>query len=94
MEFVVVLEFVGLLMLIVAAAALLSHGTEAIAERYGANFTGSIVLAMITTLPEYMFVIWACVKTRYDMAVGSAVGRVLFSSRWAMDRSFCLPRRA
>jgi cation:H+ antiporter len=74
MEFVVVLEFVGLLTLIVAAAALLSHGAEAIAERYGANFTGSIVLAIITTLPEYMFVIWASVKTRYDMAVGSAVG--------------------
>jgi cation:H+ antiporter len=70
----IVLEFVGLLALLTAAAALLSYGAEAVAERYGANFAGSIVLALITTLPEYMFVIFASMKGRYDMAVGSAVG--------------------
>jgi len=67
-------EFLGLLLILTAAAAVLSYGAEALADRYGANFTGSIVLAMITTLPEYMFVIWASVKGHYDMAVGSAVG--------------------
>jgi cation:H+ antiporter len=71
---VVALEFIGLLAILTAAAALLSYGAEVLAERYGANFTGSIVLALITTLPEYMFVIWAAVKGRYDMAVGSTVG--------------------
>ncbi len=70
----IALEFIGLLAVLTAAAALLSYGAEALAERYGANFTGSIVLAIITTLPEYMFVIWASITDRYDMAVGSAVG--------------------
>jgi cation:H+ antiporter len=71
---VIALEFIGLLAILTASAALLSYGAEELAERYGANFTGSIVLAVITTMPEYMFVIWACLKGRHDMAVGSAVG--------------------
>ena len=70
----IVLEFVGLLAILTVAAALLSYGAEALAERYGANFTGSIVLALITTLPEYMLVIWASIKGLYHEAVGSAVG--------------------
>jgi len=70
----VALEFVGLLLILTGAAALLSHGAEVLAERYGVNFAGSIVLALITTLPEYMFVIWASIKGHYEMAVGSAVG--------------------
>jgi cation:H+ antiporter len=70
----VALEFVGLLLILTGAAALLSYGAETLAARYGANFTGSIVLALITTLPEYMFVIWASIKGHYEMAVGSAVG--------------------
>jgi cation:H+ antiporter len=74
MDDVIALEFIGLLAILTGAAALLSFGAEALAERYGANFTGSIVLAVITTMPEYMFVIWACIKGHYDMAVGSAVG--------------------
>lgn len=69
-----VLEFIGLLLIVVGAAALLSYGAEIFSEKYGANFTGSILLALITTLPEYMFVIWACIKLKYSMAVGSAVG--------------------
>jgi len=71
---VIALEFGGLLVVLTAAAALLSYGAEPLAERYGANFTGSIVLALITTLPEYMFVIVTSIKGDYDMAVGSAVG--------------------
>lgn len=70
----IAVEFIGLLVILTAAAALLSYGAEHLAERFGANFTGSIVLALITTLPEYMFVIWASIKGRYDMAVGSAIG--------------------
>lgn len=67
-------HFFLLLLGITFAAALLSYGAEKFAERWGANFVGSIVLGLITTLPEYFFVIWACIKGRYDMAVGSAVG--------------------
>ena len=69
-----VIEFLVLLLIIAGAAILLSLGAETLAERYGANFTGSIVLGLITTMPEYMFVIWAVIKGQYHMAVGSAVG--------------------
>ena len=64
------LLFIG----IIVAAALLSYGAEVFAERWGANFVGSVVLGLITTLPEFFFVIWACIKNEYQMAVGSAVG--------------------
>ena len=64
------LLFVG----IILAATLLSYGAEIFAERWGANFVGSIVLGLITTLPEYLFVIWASIKGQYPMAVGSAIG--------------------
>ena len=64
------LLFIG----IVFAAWLLSYGAEIFAERWGANFVGSIVLGLITTLPEFFFVLWACIKNQYQMAVGSAVG--------------------
>lgn len=67
-------EFVGLLFVIVGAAWLLSIGAEKLAEKYGANFAGSILLALVTTLPEYLFVFWAAVKSEYQMAIGSAVG--------------------
>lgn len=67
-------EFFLLFIGIVFAATLLSYGAEIFAERWGANFVGSVVLGLITTLPEYFFVIWACIKGKYEMAVGSAVG--------------------
>jgi|GEM_PF-272935 len=69
-----VLEFLGLLLVIVAAAWLLSVGAEKLAEKYGSNFAGSILLALVTTLPEYLFVFWASLKGQYSVAVGSAVG--------------------
>lgn len=69
-----ILETIILLLIIAFAAALLSHGAEIIAEKYGANFAGSIVLALVTTLPEYMFVFWASLKGQYAMAIGSAIG--------------------
>ncbi len=67
-------EFFGLLVVIIGAAWLLSIGAEKLAEKYGANFAGSILLALVTTLPEYLFVFWAAVKSEYQMAIGSAVG--------------------
>jgi cation:H+ antiporter len=70
----VVLEALILFLIIVSAAAMLSHGAEMIAEKYGPNFAGSIILAFVTTLPEYMFVFWASLKGAYDVALGSAVG--------------------
>jgi cation:H+ antiporter len=70
----VVAEFLGLLIVIVGAAWLLSLGAEVLAEKYGANFAGSILLALVTTLPEYLFVYWAATKGNYEMALGSVVG--------------------
>lgn len=67
-------HFFSLLLIITAASAILSYGAERLAKRYGANLVGSIFLALIGTLPEYMFVIWASIKGNYDVAVGSTIG--------------------
>lgn len=70
----VYLVFTGLLLVIVFAAYLLSRGAEVLAEKWGCNIVGSIILALVTTLPEYAFVYWASVKGNYQMAIGSAIG--------------------
>lgn len=70
----IVVEFLVLLGIIVFAAYLLSRGAETLAARWGCNIVGSIVLALLTTLPEYAFVYWASVKGQYQMAIGSAIG--------------------
>ncbi len=70
----VFLEFTGLLLLIMFAAYLLSHGAEVMADKWGTTIAGSLILGLLTTLPEYTFVYWASVKGRYDMAIGSAIG--------------------
>jgi len=70
----ILLEFTVLLALVIGAAYLLSHGAEAVADKWGTTIAGSIVLGLLTTLPEYTFVYWASVKGRYDMAIGSAIG--------------------
>lgn len=67
-------EFTGLLVLVIGAAYLLSHGAEVLSDKWGSTIAGSIVLGLLTTLPEYMFVFWASMKGRYDMAIGSAIG--------------------
>lgn len=67
-------EFTGLLLIIVFAAYLLSRGAEVLADKWGCNIVGSLVLALFTTLPEYAFVFWASMKDQYQMAVGSAIG--------------------
>lgn len=68
------LEFFGLLAVVVVAAYMLSHGAEVLSDKWGTTIAGSIVLGLLTTLPEYTFVYWACIKGRYDMAIGSAIG--------------------
>ncbi|MCC6441996.1 MAG: sodium:calcium antiporter [Armatimonadetes bacterium] len=70
----VFVEFAALFLVLMLAAYLLSHGAETLTEKWGANLVGSIILGLFTTLPEYMFVFWASMKGRYDMAVGSAIG--------------------
>jgi len=70
----VVAVFTGLLLIIVFASYLLSRGTEVLAEKWGCNIVGSLLLALVTTLPEYTFVFWATRKGGYEMAVGSAIG--------------------
>ena len=69
-----IVGFVGLLFVIVFAAYLLSRGAEVLAEKWGFNIVGSVILALVTTLPEYAFVFWASVKGEYQMAIGSAIG--------------------
>ncbi|MEW6104032.1 MAG: hypothetical protein AB1630_09540 [bacterium] len=67
-------HFFGLLVIITFASAILSYGSESLAKRYGANLVGSVFLGLISTLPEYMFVIWASIKGNYDVAIGSTIG--------------------
>lgn len=69
-----ILEFLGLLVAITIGGWLLSNGAETAAERYGANFAGSILLALVTTIPEYLFVIFAMLKSQPDVALGSTIG--------------------
>ena len=52
------LTFIFLLLVITFAAYLLSIGSEKLAEKWGANIVGSLILALVTTLPEYSFVFW------------------------------------
>lgn len=68
------LHFLGLLLIITLASSLLSYGAETLEKKFGANLVGSILLALVGTLPEYMFVIWAAVKGNYDVAIGSTIG--------------------
>jgi len=82
----VVVVFLGLLLVITLASYLLSRGAEVLAEKWGCNIVGSLLLALVTTLPEYTFVYWAAVKAgnpslsaakqeaMYQMAIGSAIG--------------------
>ena len=70
----IVLEFLVLTFILVFAAYLLSRGAEVLAEKWGYNIVGSIILALVTTLPEYAFVFVASTKGRYDMAIASAIG--------------------
>lgn len=68
------LKFLILLLILFAAAVGLSYGSERLAGRWGANFVGSIVLALVTTLPEYLFVFWASLKGEFGIAIGSITG--------------------
>ncbi len=70
----VVIVFLSLMAVIIFAAYLLSRGAEVLAEKWGSNIVGSILLALVTTLPEYAFVYWASMKDQYQMAIGSAIG--------------------
>ena len=70
----VFVEFSGLLVIIVLAAYLLSHGAEVLSDKWGTTIAGSLILGLLTTLPEYTFVYWAAMKGHFDMAIGSAIG--------------------
>jgi len=69
-----IIWFLLLLLAITLGGWLLSHGAETMAEKYGANFAGSILLALVTTLPEYLFVYFAMAHNRPEVALGSAIG--------------------
>ncbi len=71
----VLIEFALLLLVITAGGALLSEGAEKTAEKFGVNFAGSILLALVTTMPEYLFVIFAVTKhDAPEVGLGSVIG--------------------
>lgn len=53
------LEFLGLLLIIFICSLIMSIAVEKLAARWGANFAGSILLGLVTVLPEYLFVFFA-----------------------------------
>ncbi len=82
--FLLIGEFLGLLTIIFVCSIILSEAVERLAERWGANFSGSILLGLVTVLPEYAFVFWAVHQgaslegqaqaDRYAIAIGSVTG--------------------
>jgi len=67
-------EFAGLLVVIFVCSLILSEAVERLAERWGTNFSGSILLGLVTVLPEYLIVFWATWGGEYRGALGSATG--------------------
>lgn len=67
-------EFTGLLLVIFVCSVAMSIAVEKLAERWGANFSGSILLGLVTVLPEYLIVFFAVKKGEYDGAVGAVTG--------------------
>jgi len=67
-------EFMGLLAVIFVCSLVLSEAVERLAERWGSNFSGSILLGLVTVLPEYLIVFWAVWGGEYRGALGSATG--------------------
>ncbi|MHA2250750.1 MAG: sodium:calcium antiporter [Candidatus Kariarchaeaceae archaeon] len=65
---------IGLLIVIGIASEFLAKGAEILETKFGAGFTGSVVLGFITMLPELIFVLVAVNEMKYDIALGSAVG--------------------
>lgn len=71
----VFVKFALLLLAVTGGGALLSEGAESVAEKYGVNFAGSILLALVTTIPEYLFVIFAVQRHNApEVGLGSAIG--------------------
>jgi len=67
-------EFIALLGVVFVGSLIMSIAVERLAERWGANFAGSILLGLVTVLPEYLIVFWAVWGGEYQGAVGSATG--------------------
>ena len=67
-------EFIGLLLIIFVCSLALSEAVERLAERWGSNFAGSILLGLVTVIPEYLFVFWAVRLGEYPVALGSVTG--------------------
>lgn len=97
MLFTLILEAVGLLLIIAFSSELLAKGSHVLEVKFGAGFTGSVVLGFITMLPELIFVLVAVNEAVHaettdkksellDVALGSAVGGniLLFTLGFAM----------
>ncbi|MCY3413451.1 MAG: hypothetical protein INQ03_17555 [Candidatus Heimdallarchaeota archaeon] len=94
---ITVLKALGLLIAIGVASELLAKGSEILEKKFGAGFTGSVILGFITMLPELIFVLVAVNEAvdadtmtkqseLLDIALGSAVGGniLLFTVGYAM----------
>jgi cation:H+ antiporter len=60
--------------LIAIAGWFLSKTADVLAKKLSEAFVGSIVLGLITTAPEYYFVILTLLMGEYEVSVGSTIG--------------------
>ncbi len=92
-----ILQAIGLLLIIAIASEFLAKGSHVLEIKFGAGFTGSVILGFITMLPELIFVLVAVNEANIeldpvkegellDIALGSAVGGniLLFTLGFAM----------
>lgn len=76
-----ILQTVGVGAVILVAGYALATSGEALAEQtgLGASFFGAVALAMATSLPEISTVSAAVRLRRYEMALGDALGAIVFN---------------
>ena len=60
--------------LIAIAGWFLSKTADVLAKKLSEAFIGSVVLGLITTAPEYYFVILTLLMGEYEVSVGSTIG--------------------
>lgn len=70
----IILETLFWFLIIAIAGWFLSKTADVLAKKLSEAFVGSIVLGLITTAPEYYFVILTLLKGEYDVSVGSTIG--------------------
>ncbi|ARM76662.1 sodium:calcium antiporter [Acidianus manzaensis] len=71
---ITIISFILSIIFLGIAAELLARGTEKLEDSLGQGIAGSIILGLITALPETVITVFALVEGKYEIAFGSAIG--------------------